>query len=135
MFTLAFESPEGTIGFTEANDLAIASKMIFRYAQKGYTLNAVHGTQTNDTSFVVQTSDNNLYTVSPTADTEEAINSWFTRLAHTLAFSDCSEEMVLFIMYKGKEIHYTGWKPGMLYEFADGKGNIIWSHSFPEWDH
>jgi hypothetical protein len=38
-------------------------------------------------------------------------------------------------MYQGKELHYVGWQPGMLYEFADKKGNIIWSASFPEWDH
>lgn len=66
---------------------------------------------------------------------EGSYDQWFTQLAKTIAFDDCSGERVLYIMYKGKELHYTGWKPGMLYEFADKKGNIIWSNSFPEWDH
>ena len=66
---------------------------------------------------------------------EGSYDQWFTQLAKILAFDDCSGERVLYIMYKGKELHYTGWKPGMLYEFADKKGNVIWSASFPEWDH
>lgn len=66
---------------------------------------------------------------------EGSFEQWFTVLAHTLAFDDCSNERVLYIMYRGKELHYTGWKPGMTYEFADKKGNIIWSARFPEWDH
>ena len=56
-------------------------------------------------------------------------------LTRTLAFSDCSDEEVILIIYEGKEIHYVGWQPDMIYKFADEAGNIIWSNSFPQWDH
>lgn len=87
---------------------------------------------THSTSYVVQTNDS-IYTVTP--DENQSIYSWFKRLAHTIAFDDCTDERVLFITYEGKEIHYVGWQPGMLYEFADDEGNTIWSQAFPEWDH
>ena len=88
---------------------------------------------TRTATFFVVKFEEEFYIRTPEPD--KGIDHWFIQLAKTLAFDDCSDERVIYIMYQGKEIHYTGWKPGMLYEFADGKGNIIWSHSFPEWDH
>ena len=87
---------------------------------------------TNYTSYVVRSGDE-FYIVSP--NDSKGINAWFAELAHTLAFSDCSDEKVILIIYEGKEIHYVGWQPDMLYEFTDEAGNIIWSNSFPQWDH
>lgn len=87
---------------------------------------------TNYTSYVVRSGDE-FYIVSP--DESKGIDAWFTELAHALAFSDCSDEEVILIIYEGKEIHYVGWQPDMLYTFADEAGNIIWSNSFPQWDH
>ena len=86
----------------------------------------------NHTSYVVRSGDE-FYIISP--DESKGIDSWFAELAHTLAFSDCSEEEVILIIYEGKEIHYVGWQPDMIYKFADEAGNIIWSNSFPQWDH
>ena len=86
----------------------------------------------NYTSYVVQSEDG-FYIVSP--NDSKGINAWFAELAHTLAFSDCSDEEVVLIIYEGKELHYVGWQPNMLYEFADEEGNIVWSNSFPQWDH
>lgn len=86
----------------------------------------------NYTSYVVRSGDG-FYIVSP--NDSKGINAWFAELAHTLAFSDCSDEEVILIIYEGKELHYVGWQPNMLYEFADEAGNIIWSNSFPQWDH
>ena len=86
----------------------------------------------NYTSYVVRSEDG-FYIVSPNDSNE--INPWFAELAHTLAFSDCSDEKVILIIYEGKEIHYVGWQPDMLYEFADEAGNTIWSNSFPQWNH
>jgi (2Fe-2S) ferredoxin len=65
----------------------------------------------------------------------ESIDRFFEELAHTICFADCSDEQVVFISYEGKELHYTGWKPNMLMEFADEANEIIYSQSFPEWDH
>lgn len=84
------------------------------------------------TSYVVRSEDE-FYIVSP--DESKGIDAWFAELARTLAFSDCSDEEVILIIYEGKELHYVGWQPNMLYEFADEAGNIIWSNSFPQWDH
>ena len=85
-----------------------------------------------NTFFIIKREDD-CYVIFP--KTPEGINEWFTELANTLAFLDCSDEEVILIIYEGKEIHYVGWQPDMLYEFADEAGNIIWSNSFPQWDH
>ena len=129
MIGLVFRNPEGIEGYTEANNFAEANEMIAVYINKGYTLVRIIYESVN-TYYMVKINDN-IYTVTPS----KGINQWFAELAHTLAFSDCSDEEVILIIYEGKEIHYVGWQPDMLYEFADEAGNIIWSNSFPQWDH
>ena len=129
MVGLVFRNPEGIEGYTEAENFTEANEMIAVYINKGYTLVRIMHESVN-TYYVVRSNDS-IYTVTPS----KGINQWFTELAHTLAFSDCSDEEVILIIYEGKEIHYVGWQPDMLYEFADETGNIIWSNSFLQWDH
>lgn len=129
MVGLVFRNPEGIEGYTEAENFTEANEMIAVYTNKGYTLVRIMHESVN-TYYVVRSNDS-IYTVTPS----KGINQWFAELAHTLAFSDCSDEGVILIIYEGKEIHYVGWQPDMLYEFADEAGNIIWSNSFPQWDH
>lgn len=129
MIGLVFRNPEGIEGYTEAENFTEANEMIAVYTNKGYTLVRIMHESVN-TYYVVRSNDST-YTVTPS----KGINQWFAELAHTLAFSDCSDEEVILIIYEGKEIHYVGWQPDMLYEFADEAGNIIWSNSFPQWDH
>ena len=129
MIGLVFRNPEGIEGYTEAENFTEANEMIAVYTNKGYTLVRIMHESVN-TYYVVKSNDS-IYIITPS----KGINQWFTELAHTLAFSDCSDEEVILIIYEGKEIHYVGWQPDMLYEFADEVGNIIWSNSFPQWDH
>ena len=129
MVGLVFRNPEGIEGYTEAENFTEANEMIAVYTNKGYTLVRIMHESVN-TYYVVRSNDS-IYTVTPS----KGINQWFAELVHTLAFSDCSDEEVILIIYEGKEIHYVGWQPDMLYEFADEAGNIIWSNSFPQWDH
>lgn len=129
MVGLVFRNPEGIEGYTEAENFTEANEMITVYTNKGYTLVRIMHESVN-TYYVVRSNDS-IYTVTPS----KGINQWFAELAHTLAFSDCSDEEVILIIYEGKEIHYVGWQPDMLYEFADEAGNTIWSNSFPQWDH
>ena len=129
MIGLVFRNPEGIEGYTEAENFTEANEMIAVYTNKGYTLVRIMHESVN-TYYVVRSNDS-IYTVTPS----KGINQWFAELARTLAFSDCSDEEVILIIYEGKEIHYVGWQPDMLYEFADEAGNIIWSNSFPQWDH
>lgn len=56
-------------------------------------------------------------------------------VSQVIAFSDCSDERVTRIVYKGIEVHYTGWQPGNVMEYADVNGNIVWSGCFPQWEH
>ena len=86
-----------------------------------------------NTCYIVR-SDENYYTVTLEREANNT-NAFFRKLAHTICFADCSDEQVIFISYEGKELHYTGWKPNMLMEFADAEGNVIWAEEFPEWDH
>ena len=129
MLGLVFKDPRGIEGYTEAENFTEANEMIAVYTNKGYTLVRIMHESVN-TYYVVRSNDS-IYTITPS----KGINQWFAELAHTLAFSDCSDEEVILIIYEGKEIHYVGWQPDMLYEFADETGNIIWSNSFPQWDH
>lgn len=60
---------------------------------------------------------------------------FFVRVAHRIAFSDCTEQHVEKIFFKGKEVVYAGWQRGMTFEFKDLDGNTVWKESFPHWDH
>ena len=63
------------------------------------------------------------------------INEFFTDVSYRIAFDDCSGETVHKIYYKGKEVEYVGWQPGMKYEYADLDGNTVWVGVFEHWDH
>ena len=52
-----------------------------------------------------------------------------------IAFSDCSNEDILHIYFKGEEIEYAGWQPGMKFEYKDLDGNTVWVGEFEYWDH
>ena len=62
---------------------------------------------------------------------------FFTNVARTIAFDDCTNENVTGIYWHGERVFYNGWKPGMVYIFCfcnlDRK--VVWEGSFPEWDH
>lgn len=60
---------------------------------------------------------------------------FFVKVAKFIAFSDCTDEHVEKIFFKGKEVVYAGWQPGMTFEFKDLDGNTVWKESFPHWDH
>ena len=67
----------------------------------------------------------------PHIDTDK----FFTEISRRIAFSDCSNEEVLNIVWQGKEVKYVGWRPGMVFEYKDLEGNVVWSASFQNWDH
>ena len=56
-------------------------------------------------------------------------------VSKTICFSDCSDERVTKIIYRGKAVTYSGWQPGMVYEFVDGQGNVVYTAIHPEWEH
>ena len=62
-------------------------------------------------------------------------NQFFFDVSNRIAFDDCSGETVQKIYYKGQEVVYEGWQPGMLFEYTDLDGNVVWGNHFPEWDH
>lgn len=54
-----------------------------------------------------------------------------------ICFFDCDDIYeVIKIVYKGREVEYTGWQPGMVmsYEYTE-TGDEAWSGCFPQWDH
>ena len=60
---------------------------------------------------------------------------FFCKVSKRIAFDDLSNETVQKIYFRGKEVQYAGWKPGMRFEYQDLDGNTIWVGDFPEWDH
>lgn len=61
---------------------------------------------------------------------------FFRKLAEFVAFDDCHDERLDEIVYDGEPCEYVGWQPGMLIEFRSIEtGEIVYSGSFPEWDH
>lgn len=63
------------------------------------------------------------------------MDKFFYEVSRRIAFDDCTEETVRKIYYKGKEVFYVGWQPGMRFEYQDLVGNTIWVGDFPNWDH
>lgn len=134
MIHILVKSPDGTTHHTTANNNVDAGNIIYAYINLGFTiLKTYEDKPALDTLFIVQTSEGNSYAITP--NEHAGIDHWFIRLAKTICFDDCSDERVIYIMYQGKEITYAGWQPNMLMEFIDSEGSIIWSNSFPEWDH
>jgi hypothetical protein len=69
-------------------------------------------------------------------DTDEGLNEMLTLASKIYCFNDCDDTWeIVSIVYKNKDLHYTGWRPGMVFEFADDKGEVVWGGTFPHWDH
>lgn len=85
-------------------------------------------------SWYIYTNDEGV-SYSCTFDGEVEANQFFTDVSYRIAFDDCSGETVHKIYYKGKEVEYVGWQPGMKYEYADLDGNTVWVGVFEHWDH
>lgn len=60
---------------------------------------------------------------------------FFGNVSKKICFDDLDDETVQKIYFKGKEVIYAGWQPGMKYEYKDLDGNTVWVGYFPEWDH
>jgi hypothetical protein len=63
------------------------------------------------------------------------MDQFFYKVSKRIAFDDINDETVHNIYFRGNEVFYVGYQPGMKYEYQDLKGNTIWVGSFPEWDH
>lgn len=59
------------------------------------------------------------------------------KAAQHYAWDDCDDTYsIVEIMCGGRLLEYVGWQPGMLFEFRDKETKeIVYSHSFPQWDH
>lgn len=57
--------------------------------------------------------------------------------AELIAFADCSDTNFLYIKdtNSDEEYAYCGWQPDMLIEFVNSAGKVVYSHSFPQWEH
>ena len=66
-------------------------------------------------------------------DADEGL--FFTSVSRAICFDDCDEITVQKIYFKGKEVEYAGWQPGMKYEYKDLDGNTIWVGYFENWEH
>ena len=60
---------------------------------------------------------------------------FFREVSYKICFSDCEPREVVEIVWHGKKVFYRGWKPGMLYQYEDENGELVWEGCFPEWDH
>lgn len=62
-------------------------------------------------------------------------HQFFSEISRRIAFSDCSNEEVLIIIWQGKEVEYVGWRPNMVFEYKDLDGNVVWDGKFEHLDH
>ena len=70
-----------------------------------------------------------------TFEDAESIDVIFATAAQEICFSDCTDIRNVRLHDKKYTYHYTGWQPGMVYEFADETGEVVWTGCFPRWDH
>lgn len=68
-------------------------------------------------------------------DKESPASSAFIVAAREEAFSDCSGVSDIVVHHGKHEYRYTGWQPGMVLEFGDNDGNVVFSGCFESWDH
>lgn len=61
-------------------------------------------------------------------------DEFFSRAAKAICFDDCGDYNVSEITFRGTRYYYSGWQPGMVYNFKAENGDE-WEGSFPEWDH
>lgn len=56
--------------------------------------------------------------------------------AKTYAFEDLTGDCVVCVCCNGRHLIYSGWQPGMVYEFEDVEtGEIVWRGCFESWEH
>ena len=82
--------------------------------------------------YIYTDSEGNAYTI--TYDPTD-VNAFFFDVSRRIAFDDLTDETVHKIYYKGNEINYVGWQPGMKFEYKDLDGNTVWVGVFEHWDH
>lgn len=63
------------------------------------------------------------------------MDKFFCEISKRIAFDDCTNEEVVAIYWKGKEVEYAGWQPMMVYEYKRPDGVTVWLGEFPEWNH
>lgn len=61
-------------------------------------------------------------------------DEFFSRVAKAVCFDDCGDYTVSEITFRGTRYVYSGWQPGMVYNFKSENGDE-WEGCFPEWDH
>ena len=89
--------------------------------------------------------DENTYIKLVDRETGEVVMKYFEKgdvgalcykASQFYAWADCDDTYrIEEIMCDGMELEYVGWQPGMLFEFESEDGGIVYSASFPEWDH
>ena len=63
------------------------------------------------------------------------MDQFFYKVSKRIAFDDLNMETVQKIYFRGKEVEYAGWQPGMRFEYTTLDGTTVWVGDFPEWDH
>ena len=89
--------------------------------------------------------DKNTYIKLVDRETGEVVMKYFEKgdvgalcykASQFYAWSDCDDTYRIDeIMCDGRELEYIGWQPGMLFEFVDDDGTIVYSAKFMCWDH
>lgn len=62
-------------------------------------------------------------------------DQFFTIVSKKICFDDLDDSTVHKIFFRGKEVEYAGWQPGMKFEYTDFDGNTVWVGYFEHWDH
>jgi hypothetical protein len=89
--------------------------------------------------------DKNTYIKLVDRETGEVVMKYFEKgdvgalcykASQIYAWHDCDDTYdIEEIMCDGEPLFYKGWQPGMLFEFYDLNGTIVYSAEFMQWDH
>lgn len=89
--------------------------------------------------------DENTYIKLVDRETGEVVMKYFEKgdvgalcykASQFYAWADCDDTYrIEEIMCDGEPLFYKGWQPGMLFEFYDLNGTIVYSAEFMCWDH
>lgn len=133
----------GMLNYLEDNECLLEEdKVEYRNIMEGYASNKTTEITLDMDGYAYYS---NCYILRSREDGEIIVKSYDEKKSNTMmrdvskfiCFSDCDDTYeVVKIVYKGREVEYTGWQPRMVMNFKDKATGIhVWGCCHPEWEH
>lgn len=62
------------------------------------------------------------------------MSEFFGHVSKAIAYSDCTDDDIIEIVFRGERFGYQSWQPRMLFTYVGSNGNT-WEGCYPWFDH